>query len=181
MAMSTTFHLIGVMCGNVHEPGVPAPLMSSYHWASQWPPLLVGCETYTTALHSCEVYTTCLHIYSTFCFVCIQVPHILVLITIVQFTLFPRSINWKGRLLMTIADPYKVVDKHILTIFATNVPHFKIFATKVSYYFFRQWKNHPKYIVFKCLIQKHFFWCASISWIEVVSKSVSQWLTVFQY
>ena len=31
MAMSTTFHLIGVMRGNVYEPGVPAPLMSSYH------------------------------------------------------------------------------------------------------------------------------------------------------
>ena len=31
MAMSTTFHLIGVMWGNVYEPGVPAPLMSSYH------------------------------------------------------------------------------------------------------------------------------------------------------
>ena len=31
MAMSITFHLIGVMWGNVCEPGVPAPLMSSYH------------------------------------------------------------------------------------------------------------------------------------------------------
>ena len=57
---------------------------------------------------------------------------------------------------MTIADPYKVVDKHILTIFATNVPHFKIFATKVSL-LFSPMKNHPKYIVFKCFIQKHFF------------------------
>ena len=79
--------------------------------------------------------------------------HILVLITIVQ-DIPPRSMNRNGQLLMTIADPCKVVDKHILTIFATNVLHFQIFATNVSYYFISPMKKSSKIFSFQILDSK---------------------------